>query len=326
MIRFATLEDTEKLMKFVSVNWRAEHILARDKKFFCYFLKDGENLNRVISENDGVIDAVIGFIPYGRKHRDIINCMWKANHDSGDPAIGLKLLNYLMKNADIRIMSSPNINPQTIPIYQYLGIHTGKMKHWYRLNPNVNYKIAVIKNFDIPPVKNSSMHFKEFSTMDELTTSMDMKKYKASNPKPYKENWFIRHRYFDHPIYKYYCFGVAQKDNSVNAVFFYRVQECNGSQVVRLVDCIGDFNDFAQIGTILDELLKRYNAEFVEIYAAGLDDELFKQAGLTDAETTNNIIPHYFTPYAARNIEIYYFSTDPKTVLFNGDGDTDRPS
>ena len=184
--------------------------------------------------------------------------------------------------------------------------------------------LRAIKN--IPQLKKSSARFKEIETFDELTASMDMEKYKSSRPKPYKENWYIKHRYFDHPIYRYHVFGVMQEDKKINAAFFYRVQECLGSQVIRLTDCIGDYNDFAQIGSMLDELLRRHNAEFVEIYAAGLPDSLFLQAGLTDAETTTNIIPHYFTPYAAKNIEIYYFSTDPETVIFNGDGDTDRPS
>ena len=326
MVRFAKLDDTHKLMKFIAENWRPNHILARDENFFRYFLQDGDRLNWVISEVNGEIDAVLNFIPYGKKHRDICNCMWKANHDNGDPVIGLKLLDFLRKNADIRIMSSPNINPPTIPIYQYLGIHTGKMKHWYRLNGNCDYKLAVVNEGNIPQLKKSSARFKEIETFDELTASMDMEKYKSSRPKPYKENWYIKHRYFDHPIYRYHVFGVMQEDKKINAAFFYRVQECLGSQVIRLTDCIGDYNDFAQIGSMLDELLRRHNAEFVEIYAAGLPDSLFLQAGLTDAETTTNIIPHYFTPYAAKNIEIYYFSTDPETVIFNGDGDTDRPS
>ena len=97
MVRFAKLDDTHKLMKFIAENWRPNHILARDENFFRYFLQDGDRLNWVISEVNGEIDAVLNFIPYGKKHRDICNCMWKANHDNGDPVIGLKLLDFLRK-------------------------------------------------------------------------------------------------------------------------------------------------------------------------------------------------------------------------------------
>lgn len=326
MIRFATSADVPKIMKFIDDYWKKNHILARDEKFFRYFLQDGDKVNFVISEEDGIIDAIEGFIPYGKTNRDVMTCIWKANHNSGDPIIGLKILDHIYKNADVRIMASPGINTKTIPIYKYFGYTTGKMKHWYRLNPDVDYKIAVIEDKLNPPIKNSSTRFKEISSFEELTVSMDMEKYKASNPKPFKENWYIKHRYFDHPVYNYYAFGIAQEDEKINAAFFYRVQECNDSRAIRLVDCIGDFNDFAQIGLMLDELLKRHSAEYVDLYETGLDDEIFYQAGLINVETTKNIIPEYFAPYTAKNIDIYYFTTDSEIVLFKGDGDQDRPN
>ena len=325
MIRFATPADVPSIMKFLDVYWRKGHIFARDEKFFRYFFQEDDKVNFVISEENGIINAMEGFVPYGKTKRDIMLSMWKANH-TGDPVLGIKIFDYIRKNADVRIMASPGINTKTIPLYEYFGYPTGKMKHWYRLNGNVEYKIAVIKDNTVLPVKNLSARFKEFTTMDELTASMDMEKYKASNPKPYKENFYIKHRYFDHPIWKYHCFGLVKDDDTVHTVFFYRVQECNGSQVIRLVDCIGDFNDFAKIGTVLDELLKRHNAEYVDLYEAGLNDELLKQAGLIEVETTENIIPEYFAPYEQRNIDIYYFTTDDEIVLFKGDGDQDRPN
>ena len=93
-----------------------------------------------------------------------------------------------------------------------------------------------------------------------------------------------------------------------------------------MVDCIGDFNDFAFIGSIADDLMKRHNAEYIYFYETGLNDELLTQAGFINVDTTSNIIPHYFTPYVAKNIEIHYFTTDEKVVLFYGDGDLDKPS
>ena len=326
MVRFATLDDTSKIMKFISDNWRPNHILARDEKFFRYFLQDGDRLNWVIAEENGTIIALEGFIPCGKNHRDIMNVMWKANHNTGDPVIGLKIMDYIYRNADVRIMSSPGINPKTIPIYEYLGYPTGKMKHWYRLNEGGGYNIAVIKNTTIVPLEKSSVRWKEFSTFKEMAQSMDMDKYKLSNPKPYKENWYIQHRYFDHPIYDYKNFSVEQNDGNVNAVFFYRVQEYHNSRALIMVDCIGDYNDFAQIGSIVDELLQHYGAEYADIYSTGLEDSLFYKAGFIDVDMTSNIIPKYFTPYVAKNIDMYYFSTDADIVLFNGDGDQDRPS
>ena len=222
MIRFATPADVPSIMKFLDVYWRKGHIFARDEKFFRYFFQEDDKVNFVISEENGIINAMEGFVPYGQTKRDIMLSMWKANH-TGDPVLGIKIFDYIRKNADVRIMASPGINPETIPIYRYLGIHTGKMKHWYRLNKDAEYKNSIIKDNTVPPVENSSTRFKEFTTFDELTASMNMEKYKAANPKPYKENWYIKHKYFDHPVFHYYAFGVAQEDGTVNAVFFYRL-------------------------------------------------------------------------------------------------------
>lgn len=326
MIRFATPTDTPKIMKFINDYWKKNHILAKDENFFKYFYQTGENLNFLISEDKNVINAILGFVPYASIKRDILLALWKANHTS-DSLLGMKLLDYFTKNGDVNIVACVGINPKTtIPLYEYLGYTTGKMKHWYRLNPNCDYKIAVIKDKKIPPLKNLLANYKEFLTFEEMTTSMDMEKYKNSSPKPYKENWYIKKRYFDHPVYKYHAFGILKDDGKVHATFFYRIQECNNSCVIKLVDCIGDCKDFSLIGNILDELLQRHKAEYVDIYEVGVDDEFLLQGGFLNVDETENIIPNYFAPYEAKNVDIHYCTTDTDIVLFNGDGDQDRPN
>ena len=326
MIRFAKPEDIPNIMKFIDEHWKKNHILARDENFFKYFCQtETDRVNFVIAEdNNGVIGAIQGFIPYATNNRDIMLALWKVQ-DMSIPMLGIRLMD-IYKNADVRIIASTGINPKTtIPLYKYLGYTTGKMIHWYRLNKNCEYKIAVINDKKILPAKNSAISWREFSDFDEMINFMDMEKYKNSNPKPYKENWYIKRRYFDHPIYKYHAFGIEQ-DKKVRAVFFYRIQECNNSRVLKLVDCIGDYNDFTKIDGVLDELLNRYQAEYVDIYEVGLKDEIMEQAGFMKVEDTENIIPNYFAPYEAKNIDIYYCTTDKEIVLFNGDGDQDRPS
>ena len=323
MIRFATPNDAPKIMKFIDDYWKKNHILARDEKFFRYFYQDGENLNFVIAEDEIAVNAILGFVPYANTNRDVLLALWKANHTS-DPLLGMKLLDYLNKNGDTNILACVGINPKTtIPLYEYLGYKTGKMKHWYRLNKNCEYKIAVVEDKKVPPTKNFPC--KEFSTFEEMTSAMDMEQYKNSSPKPYKENWYIKKRYFDHPVFKYYAFGV-EDSGKVRAVFFYRVQECNNSRALRLIDCIGDCRDFEKIGGILDTLLERHKAEYVDIYEVGVDDEKFFKAGFLQVEGSGNIIPNYFAPYEAKNVDIYYCTIDAEIILFNGDGDQDRPS
>lgn len=39
---------------------------------------------------------------------------------------------------------------------------------------------------------------------------------------------------------------------------------------------------------------------------------------------SGNIIPNYLSPYEKSNVDIHYCSSDPKVILFRGDGDQDR--
>ena len=328
MIRFATPADIPNIMKFFDTYWKENHILARDENFFKYFCQSEENkVDFVISEENGELKATLGFIPYSKNApRDVMLIMWK-NTNKSDPILGMKLLDFLHKNGGVRISASPGTNPRTTKgVYEYFGYTFDKMIHWYRLNPNCEYKIAVVKDKTISSVKNSKVKWKEFSTFEEMTSAMDMEEYKNSSPKPYKENWYIRKRYFNHPVYKYYAFGIEKDDSKVYATFFYRVQECNGSRVIKLVDCIGDCRDFSLIGSVLDEILQRHNAEYVDIYEIGVDDEFLIEGGFLKVDDSENIIPNYFVPYEAKNIDIYYCSTEPKIIMFNGDGDQDRPN
>ena len=88
MIRFAQLSDVPHIMDFIDTYWKKGHILARDRDFFLYQYFVDEHLNFVLSVSEsGEIDAILGFIPYGRENRDIMLAMWKANH-TADPSLG----------------------------------------------------------------------------------------------------------------------------------------------------------------------------------------------------------------------------------------------
>ena len=96
--------------------------------------------------------------------------------------------------------------------------------------------------------------------------------------------------------------------------------------VIRLVDIIGDVSVIESMANLLDDLLKQYNAEYIDCYETGVAEDLFKQGGWVKREETSNIIPNYFSPFEMKNIEIYYFSSDEDIILFKGDGDQDRPN
>lgn len=323
MIRFANKNDIDGIMEFIDTYWKKGHILGSNRKFFEYehLLTDGD-VTYVISEQEHKINAILGYIPYGKNHRDVMTVMWKVNH-TVEPSLGLELFKYLKDNGDVRIMASPGSNPKLKELYHYLGYSFGKMIQWYRLRPLHTYHIAKIKDARIPEVQ-SHMDYLLLDTWESLEKHFDFNSYHRES-RPYKEAWYIKKRYYDHPVYHYEIFGMKNGDK-VKLLLIFRVISINGHNIVRLIDCIGEFSLMSDITELLDDVLEKYHAEYVDCYETGLPDKWMTDAGWIKTEDTTNIIPNYFAPFTQKNVDIFYFSSDADIVLFKGDGDQDRPS
>lgn len=324
MIRFAEKKDIDKIMNFIDTYWRKGHILGNNRSFFEYEHLLPEGVSYVISEDEhGNINAILGYIPYGNKNRDMMTVMWKANH-TAHSSLGLELFKFLKDNGDARIMASPGSNPKLKGLYHYLGYQFGKMTQWYRLRKMDKYEIAIINDYDIPAVS-EGVPFILMDNWDMFEKNFDFSNY-SKESKPYKEAWYIKKRYYDHPIYKYSVYGLLNESKKVALAVVFRVIQINGKKIVRLIDCIGDFNYMGLMSSLLDSVLAENDAEYVDCYEVGVKDEYMQEAGWKRTEGSGNIIPNYFAPFTQENIDIYYFSGDPDIVLFKGDGDQDRPN
>lgn len=326
MVRFAKETDISRIMDFIDTYWRKGHILGTNTAFFQYEHLLEEGVTYVISESaEGSINAILGYIPYGRKNRDIMTVMWKANH-TDNPSLGLDLFYFLQQNVDARIIASPGSNKNLRGLYTYLGYQFGKMTQWYRICQKDEYRIAQIADKRIRQPICQQLELKKCENWQAMTEIFDFDAYYMSNPKPLKEAWYIKKRYFDHPIYKYDIYGVPGENDNMGAVFVCRPVYINESCVLRLVDCIGDIAKIRNVTAMFDQLLVRYGAEYIDCYETGVPENYFREAGWIKTEETENIIPNYFEPFVQTNIDIYYFSTDPDVILFKGDGDQDRPN
>ncbi len=327
MIRFATKDDIEKLMKFINDNWKANHILARDRDFFEYEHCEGENVNFVISLDDnGNINGMQGFIPYGKHHRDITKNLWKALK-SNTPRLGFKILRFLIDNSDARTVASIGSNPKTLNVYRHMGFHVGELVQWYRLNPDADFKISEINDFNIPTYKAKQKKLIEIESVQKFIDLFDYSWYQQSGIIPFKESWYIKKRYFMHPIYKYRLFAVHDDKESVaRLVLVFRVDEFDNSRALRLIDCIGNYNELSYVTYGIDKLLQEIKAEYVDLYETGINPNVLINAGWLKVSDSGNIIPNYFNPFEKRNIHIHYASSSSEAVYFKGDGDQDRPS
>lgn len=327
VIRFANENDIPLVMKFIDENWKKGHILGNDESFFRYELIRNGKVAVVLAFEDSKLVGMEGFIPYGDEKRDIMTVVWKVVK-SATPMLGMKILDYIRKKADVRTISSPGINLKTVELYHYLGYKTGKMTQWYRLNSKIsNYKIAVVNNYTSSKVDATSYKLQKFTDFGSLSRKFSFDAYYNTNPIPLKEAWYIEHRYFHHPIYQYDVYGIIDDTDKIcRTLLVFRSQEAQGSCCLRLVDVIGNTSLLYQVTAQIDELLQTGNYEYVDFYEKGLDVKAMGTAGWKPVIDSGNIIPNYFAPFVQENIDIRYFTSEPSIKLFKADGDQDRPN
>ncbi len=326
-VRQACRDDMPYIMGFIDMYWKKNHILARDKALFDwqYGQEDASDLNMMIGTDQGEVQGVLGFVPYGSTNeKDIALALWKANPATG--FLGIKLLLYLLQKIPNRNLFCVGINPATTgDIYRHMKLKTGTMHQWYRLRALSNYKIAAIQSKSIPLYIGEQAELVQYQTFDELLSAFDYDQYVTKEQIPYKSKAYFEKRYYRHPSYQYLVYGIKH-DEEVRATIVLRVQECNGARAIRFVDCIGDYSQIGLATAGLDLLLEQFDAEYIDIYEVGLSEKMLSGAGWLKVKDTNNIIPNYFSPFEQRVVDIHYCTSNPDIVLFRGDGDQDRPN
>ncbi len=323
-IRLATEQDIPQIMEFIDTHWRKGHILSRDRVLFEWQYKEGSDVHMVLGFRENILCGVLGFVTYGTsEEKDLALALWKALE--GEGFLGIQMLAYVMEQVPHRLLMCTGINrTTTAAIYERMGLRTGVMVQWYRLNRTEHYRIAKVVDESIPSVKTMHAEIRELASFAEFDTLFDYEDDAFKDAIPYKSREYIRHRYYDHPSYVYHVMGHICGEK-VKTALVIRVQECNGSCAIRVVDVLGDSSTVACFTPFLDEYMQQNHAEYMDLYEVGLSEEMLKEAGWKQVAGSGNIIPNYFAPYAAENIDIYYCTADEKAVLFKGDGDQDRP-
>lgn len=324
MIRFAKDSDVPAIMTFIDKYWRKNHVMSRDRELFEFQHKWGNEISFVISEKEDSITGILGYIPYSKENRDVTLAIWKTNRTE-DTMQGINILSFLRDNGDIQKISAPGINPKTIPIYKFLGLGTGKMKHWYRLRGTAEFRIAKVVDNIIPRLEVAGDI--AYEVMDSFTKARDefsIQECLSRDRQLTKSLDFVERRYFNHPSFAYLKYGL--KSNNKKLFIALRIQKCNDSAVLRVIDCIGDHDIFCYFTPELDRLMEEYGCEYADCYETGVEDEVFLNGGWKTVVGSGNIMPDYFAPFEQRNIDIYYMSEIENVILFKGDGDMDRPS
>ncbi len=329
-IRLAHYDEIDEIMEFLDVYWKEGHILARDREFFEYEMVVDGQVNFIIAKDrtTGKISGLQGFLRASKdkENLDIWGCIWKVVPGSM-VLLGVEIAMRMESISGARNFLSIGGNANTaVPINKKILKYeeVDKMKHFYCLSNRENYNIAKIEHYEPFLTRDcEKTSIKQLIDFEELRFGYDFKK--NEDKVPYKDDWYLQHRYYSHPIYKYEVYGLNyDKSDNYQALLVCREQECNGEKVLRIVDYMGDGKLFSGLSVFLKQKLETY--EYIDMYCYGFNEEYIRNAGMIEIEKNDtNIIPNYFNPYECRNVDIWIGTPKGRAVYFKADGDQDRP-
>ncbi len=330
-IRLATINDIPDIMRFIDESWGRGHILSYNRELFEYEFLDGSSVNMIlgVSKDTGEIEGLYGFIKASKQMKDIWGSIWKVR--SGNiPTLGIEIFRRMQGIIHYRYHVDLGLNLDTSAILfkKVFKWKVERMIHYYVLAPREEYSIAkadscrnkcnsciVDDSFDVYLITEPDDDFNRFTSPDQI---------------PYKDSYYIKKRYFEHPIYKYDVYGI-EKNNILYALFVLRRETFKGRHAYRMVDYIGDHSVFRYCRRIVDKMLMDPDVEYVDFYCYGIDEKYISEAGFEKiVENDTTIIPNYFYPFVQKNIDIWIQIPEIKEgytpVYCKADGDQDRPN
>lgn len=98
--------------------------------------------------------------------------------------------------------------------------------------------------------------------------------------RPFKDYWYLSRRYFAYPFQSYDVWA----SETGGHLLCTRTVPVNGTNVLRVVDYVGEPGQFWLLGRAIDGLLRGAEAEYAECYCAGVGrPECMEQAGFCAA-------------------------------------------
>jgi hypothetical protein len=326
-IRFAELDDIDRVIEAIKKYWDSEHILAHNKEYFLYvFMREGNVTNMIIAEDDttGKIVGFRGVIKYSTD--DITGSLWFID-PSHRGMLGIKLLRFEKEQLRYQGYFGVGNNPNTADIiYNRLGFSVGKLDCYYRILDIKDYKIAKVIDKHILPISQTIYEIfiiDDFSLFRQIYNLLPIKEQR-----PFRDIQYYKWRFFEHPYFKYKIYGIYLKDKKVPYGFFVcREVQQYGVKALRIVDYTGKKRYFAEVSSFLQELMDKNFYEYVDCYCFGMPENIMNAAGLLKhTDEDKNIIPNYFEPFFCKNVDIYYSFIGAENVrLFRSDGDQDYP-
>lgn len=328
-IREAAVQDQDNIIQFIKDFWDENHIFVKSPDLFRYQYQSGDQIHFVLGIDNNELVSILGYIPYSNEkdYVDIFLAMWMTSPNMKTGNIGLLLNKYLLDKG-YRSVSCCGIANRVKGLYKFLGYTTGTLEHYYMLNNDR-------KDFTIPEINHPverKLHPDKGSDLLRITNFNELKeKFNFDLYKKryfYKDQDYIKKRYFEHPFYQYQIFGV-DKEGAITSLLITREISINGSKLLRVIDFIGEEQDLGAIGHELQKIMNTYEYEYIDFYQYGISEDILNASGFVKRDKKDsNIIPNYFEPFEKKNVDIHFATniTEHKYYIFKGDGDQDRPN
>ncbi|MDC3311478.1 hypothetical protein OAW28_02355 [Alphaproteobacteria bacterium] len=330
IIRLATLNDSYHIQKFISENWKSDHILATNDDFFNYLMCTDKVPNFVIAEENNIIFGVLGFIEYSPDNSsgDVFLALLRALKHPAQKNIGLKLIRFISEHYKQNI-NVVGVNLNILQYYQFLNFYTGYLHHYFWLNsdsPNFRkYCLEGSKNKN-PQHNIYRLNNLQFEPLNNQLVLENKLLVQFQSNAGFKSPTFIYHRYINHPKYKYQLFTLLDEKNKQCGIGVIRLAYPFGTPAIKIIDWIGDIKFLPHFCNFVIFKAIEMNADYVDLYCSGVEDDHIFTSGLSKINI-NTIIPNYLEPLIMKNIDIAFASsTQANPIFFRGDGDQDRPS
>jgi len=326
IIREATLNDFENLQQFLKEYWDENFIFVHNSEYFKYYCVVDNKLLFVLGEGakSKKIYGICGYVMTNRQEKTDLQLILLRVIENQNKLSSIDLIRYIENNINHRVLSSCGVRQNVTVLYELLGYRTGKLNHYYRLADKDEYKVAIINKKNIIPGKPGNYKLKHITSFVELSNLIDLKKYK--NMVPYKDEWCIRHRYYESQIHKYKVYVIDKGNHIYDSLIVMREIEIRGTKICKIVDFVGIDEDIAGLYSFIDDMMKQNGYEYIEFYNLGISKDIMKAAGFVlRSDSDNNIIPRLFEPFVQENKDIYYFANDFDSLhMYCGDADQDR--
>lgn len=325
-VRKANFTDSTHILNFIREEWSSDHIFLRYQELFEWQHRSGNELNFILAENSGRVDAILGYIPsshWSHRHqpKTVSLAIWKAGGANSIPGVGLHLLSELRRIERPDRIVAIGVSEIALSIYEKLSFSTGIMSQ-FAAGP------MLTKDRAINEMVNSGSSRVMVKSVD-LKDSPSFKNLYSFRYSEFRNENYILNRYELHPSYSYEAF--AWKHRGRSCITIHRGIQTESLTISRIVDVIGDRNMVSNLGFELHDLAVEKGWDYVDLVCSGHEPEKMEDGGFVDRfKFPDLVLPHHFEPFENKNVDLAFavksYSRSGTEYLYLADSDQDRPN